>query len=212
MKGLVFVLALCVGAFYLFGSSEREYDEGGVPKIVIFTIDDCEPCDQAINQLKRMRINFEVLQPMKDGAAKKRFKPYGKPFGGQQFPVLVVGDEVSIGYTKNTMIETYAKAFGLGSLGARTKNTYNAHFEDGKARVVMYGTSWCGFCAKARKEFAASGIDYIEWDVENNSSAAARFDRLNGNGYPLIYVGFERLNSVDVKVIRKALMRSSDPV
>ena len=76
----------------------------------------------------------------------------------------------------------------------------------------MYGTSWCGFCAKARKEFAASGIDYIEWDVENNSSAAARFDRLNGNGYPLIYVGFERLNSVDVKVIRKALMRSSDPV
>ncbi|HYR34744.1 MAG TPA: glutaredoxin family protein [Burkholderiales bacterium] len=55
--------------------------------------------------------------------------------------------------------------------------------------VVMYATSWCGYCAQARAHFARRGIAYIEYDVEKSPAAHAEFKRLGGRGVPLIVHG-----------------------
>jgi glutaredoxin len=60
--------------------------------------------------------------------------------------------------------------------------------------VVMYATSWCPYCAKARAYFKESGIAYVEHDVEKSASARSDFKRLGGRAVPLIVVGREKMN------------------
>ena len=55
--------------------------------------------------------------------------------------------------------------------------------------VVMYSTSWCGYCRQARRYFKSKGIKFIERDIERSRLAKRAYDRLGGNGVPLIVVG-----------------------
>jgi glutaredoxin len=61
-------------------------------------------------------------------------------------------------------------------------------------QVVMYATSWCPYCARARAYFAESGIAYVEHDVEKSATARAEFKRLGGRAVPLIVVGREKMD------------------
>ena len=60
--------------------------------------------------------------------------------------------------------------------------------------VVMYSTSWCHYCQKARDYFAKSGIRYKEYDIEKSSKARAEHKKLGGGGVPVILVGNKILN------------------
>jgi glutaredoxin len=51
-----------------------------------------------------------------------------------------------------------------------------------KADVVLYTTSWCQYCRKARDYFRSRGIDFTEYDVERDKEAAARKRQLDGRG------------------------------
>jgi glutaredoxin len=55
--------------------------------------------------------------------------------------------------------------------------------------VVLYATSWCGYCAQARAYFVKKRIPYIERDVEKSTAANAEFKRLGGRSVPLIVHG-----------------------
>lgn len=55
--------------------------------------------------------------------------------------------------------------------------------------IVMYTTSWCGYCKKARKYFAANNIRYIERDIETSAQAKREYDRLRGTGVPVLRIG-----------------------
>ncbi|MGO8947554.1 MAG: glutaredoxin domain-containing protein [Ktedonobacterales bacterium] len=45
--------------------------------------------------------------------------------------------------------------------------------------ILMYTTSWCGDCRRARKVFAALEIPYSELDIEDEPEAAEQVKRLN---------------------------------
>lgn len=62
-----------------------------------------------------------------------------------------------------------------------------------QAKVIMYATSWCGYCRKARAYFNSQGIAFTEYDIEKNADAKRRYDALGGNGVPLILVGGEKM-------------------
>jgi len=68
-----------------------------------------------------------------------------------------------------------------------------------RSRVVMYSTSWCGYCRKARKYFKANDIKYIEHDIERSLVAKRDYDRLGGNGVPLIVVGKNKMSGFSSK-------------
>jgi glutaredoxin len=75
--------------------------------------------------------------------------------------------------------------------------------------VVMYATSWCPYCAKARAYFGKKGIAYTEYDVEKSPSAKAEFRRLGGRGVPLILVGREKMSGFSEEGFDALLARAS---
>jgi len=56
-------------------------------------------------------------------------------------------------------------------------------------RVVMYATSWCPYCRKAREFFARHKIAYVEYDVEQDQDARQANRKLGGGVVPTIVVG-----------------------
>jgi glutaredoxin len=42
-----------------------------------------------------------------------------------------------------------------------------------KGAVVLYGTTWCGYCSKARAYLRRKGVDFVERDVEKEPGASA---------------------------------------
>ena len=61
-------------------------------------------------------------------------------------------------------------------------------------RVVMYATSWCPYCRKARDYFRSRNIPYTEHDIEKDPAAHRRFKSLGGKGVPLILVGERQMS------------------
>ncbi len=55
-----------------------------------------------------------------------------------------------------------------------------------RSSLVMYSTSWCGYCKKARRYFDTNGIAYREFDIEKNPSAERAYKRLGLSGVPVI--------------------------
>lgn len=60
---------------------------------------------------------------------------------------------------------------------------------DGK--VIIYGTSWCGYCAKTRKLLGDNNIDFYEYDIEKSQEGYDQHRRLGGNGVPVLLINGE---------------------
>lgn len=54
--------------------------------------------------------------------------------------------------------------------------------------VVLYATSWCGYCKKARQFLADHKIEYVEFDIEKSKEGKAQYDELGGRGVPVFLV------------------------
>ncbi len=55
-------------------------------------------------------------------------------------------------------------------------------------RVVLYATTWCGYCQKTRELLGRNNVEYIEYDIEKSLKGKHDFDKLNGRGIPLLIV------------------------
>lgn len=66
-------------------------------------------------------------------------------------------------------------------------------------RVTLYGTQWCGSCARARRHFDTNGIPYDDYDIDRSADARRRYDRLGGHGVPLILVGDRQLTGFSAR-------------
>ena len=60
-------------------------------------------------------------------------------------------------------------------------------------QLIMYATSWCGYCKKARAYFAAKGISYREVDIEASPANQAEFKQFGGKGVPFFIQGERRM-------------------
>jgi glutaredoxin len=65
--------------------------------------------------------------------------------------------------------------------------------------VVMYSTSWCGYCRKAARHFRKNNIPFSERDIEKSAAAASEFKQLNGRGVPVILIGNQRMNGFEAQ-------------
>jgi len=65
-------------------------------------------------------------------------------------------------------------------------------------KVIMYSTSWCGYCAKARKYFNSNNIKFTEYDIEKSKKARRQYDAIGGRGVPVILVAKKRMNGFSI--------------
>ena len=64
--------------------------------------------------------------------------------------------------------------------------------------VVMYTTSWCPYCTRAKQLFARKGVQYTEIDVDAVEGARAEMQRRSGRtSVPQIFVGARHLGGFD---------------
>lgn len=62
-------------------------------------------------------------------------------------------------------------------------------FSHGK--VVLYATDWCPYCEKTRGLLQAKGIPYLEYNIETSDIGRSQYQRLAGNGVPVLLVAGE---------------------
>jgi len=205
MWKLIFFALIGIVVYYGYqdlSSPKGEFGVDGQPKTVLFVMERCPPCKQAEEFLKTRRISYERLNIENDPEAKNRIKSYGN----LRLPTLVVGDSVVSGYYHSQFVASLIKQLGADVLPRGDKVLYRPNFDkNGRPRVVMYGTKWCGYCKKAKEYFESENILYTEWDIEADPNAAKRFELLQGNGTPLIFIGYERVNGFDYKKVNRIL-------
>jgi glutaredoxin len=73
-------------------------------------------------------------------------------------------------------------------------NPDNATQPTASKSVIMYSTTWCGYCKKAKRHFNKNNIAFREYDIEKNAQAAREYKKLKGGGVPLILIGERRMN------------------
>jgi len=47
-------------------------------------------------------------------------------------------------------------------------------------QLIMYTTSWCGYCRNLKKQLATAGIEISEVDIEHDQAAADYVMSVNG--------------------------------
>ena len=72
--------------------------------------------------------------------------------------------------------------------------SYDTSIFDTGRKVVMYSTSWCGYCKKAKAYFQHNGIRFTEYDIEKDAKAKTEYDKMQASGVPVILVGKKRMN------------------
>lgn len=74
-----------------------------------------------------------------------------------------------------------------------------AYLHPGK--VILYATSWCGYCKAARELMQKNDIAYFEYDIEKSQEGKAQYDSLNLSGVPILLVNGEIVHGYDPKKI-----------
>jgi glutaredoxin len=89
------------------------------------------------------------------------------------------------------------------SAGQPVQNASETNTSQG---VVIYTTSWCGYCKKAKAWMNTHGISYDEYDIEESTNNRLMYQKAGGKGgVPLIVVGGKTLAGWDESVMRKML-------
>lgn len=72
-------------------------------------------------------------------------------------------------------------------------------------QAVLYATEWCGYCARTRKLFNERKIPFREYDIEKSAEGEAQYEKLGGNGVPLIIIKDKVIHGYDKDEIEEAL-------
>ena len=72
---------------------------------------------------------------------------------------------------------------------------------DGK--VILYSTSWCGYCEKTRELLNENDIEYHEYDVENSQEGRKQYNQLGVKGVPVLLINGVVVDGYDPSKIMK---------
>jgi len=205
MKNLIIVIILGVSLYYfkpgLFSfSNQGAFDNEGNPQAWIFTFDQCgRPCDDAISTLDK-RINYTEYNVSQE-SGKQQLEKIG---GSNRFPLLIIGNQTIKNNDKWKIISTLAEVMGEQTLTPNERRVLQGHFyDDGTPAIIMYGASWCGYCKQMREYFNKNDIEFTELDGEG--SARSEYAALQGTGFPLIYIGYRRIQGANIAHFEKTM-------
>jgi len=92
------------------------------------------------------------------------------------------------------------------STGSREPKDWEIANSRKRVPIVMFSTSWCGVCKRARAYFEKEGISFVEHDVDKNQAARAEYLALNPKrSVPTIKIGNEVVVGFSEQAVESAL-------
>ncbi len=77
------------------------------------------------------------------------------------------------------------------------------------AKVVLFSTTTCSWCRRAKRYFRENKVPFREINVERDASAARDVQKKTGQtGVPVIKIGSKWIVGFDQPAIERELMRS----
>ncbi len=71
--------------------------------------------------------------------------------------------------------------------------------------VVLYSTSWCGYCTKVRELMEKHNVEYYEYDIEKSSEGRKQFESLGGRGVPVVVINGEVIKGYNASEILRLI-------
>ncbi|MCP3957354.1 MAG: glutaredoxin family protein [bacterium] len=69
---------------------------------------------------------------------------------------------------------------------AATVDKPAAELDTSEPKIIMYSTSWCGFCRRARQLLTDLGAEFVEKDIEKSAEARREYGaKVRGSGVPV---------------------------
>jgi len=212
MRKLFIIFAVLIAAWAWkagkFSGNEEVavFDAEGKPRTVIYTAEACgAPCNEAIAELRRRKVAFEqlIINPFDETDSQVKI---WQRYNDQRFPLILSGKTKLAGMSKTLLISMLAENYGLQYLTPNERRYYKRHFySDGKPKIVMYGTAWCSYCTKLRKELRDDGQDFLDIDVEKSGEMRLMSETMDIGGYPVMYVGYTRVNGSSLAAVKAAM-------
>jgi len=120
---------------------------------------------------------------------------------------------------KNLLIYSLVLAAGLAAGSGVAKlpklferpyqqGNYTSHFVDHN-EVVIYGTTTCPYCARAREFLTAKGVKYADFNIDVSDEARKKYASLNVKAVPAILIGDRMISGFRPDVIEDALTKIS---
>lgn len=155
---------------------------------ILFSSDACgDPCRMALEHLQRERVEFTVCNI---DTSEDNLKKYRK-FGTNILPLTVLGDTEFSGYKQADYQILIDMALGR-------------YMAESAGKVVLYTTSTCGHCRRARDFFNQRGIDFTENDIADPRNRM-RYEKLRGRGVPLVLIDGRRIDGFNPQVVTEML-------
>jgi glutaredoxin len=210
MKKLLFIALIAFG-YWNWQSKQTPvnlaaFDSAGKPQVILYTFAGCgEPCAKVIAELEKRQVPYTEAVVDPNNQNEPNFKAWEKT-GENQFPLTVAGEEMALGDSTSALLKVLAVNFQDQYLTSNEAKYYNRHFDsNGNPQLILYGTSWCPYCASLRKDLNAEGIAFIDFDVEKSVDYKDIVDTMEIGGYPTVWYGYERLNSYKIEAIKKLI-------
>lgn len=91
---------------------------------------------------------------------------------------------------------------------------YAAHAhrpQPGSKQIVIYTTTWCGYCKALRSALVANKIPFTEHDVEQSFEGQLGFWTLRARGVPVSVVGPQVIHGYQMEKLQAALATLDHP-
>ena len=96
--------------------------------------------------------------------------------------------------------------FGLDRYAANTHRP-----QPGSKQVVIYTTTWCGYCKALRSALVANKVPFTEYDVEHSFQGQLGFWTLRARGVPVSVVGPQVIHGYQMEKMQDALAKLDRP-
>jgi glutaredoxin len=208
MRTLIILTFIIAGIWYWQKDNSTKdvaFDETGRPIVLIFTVNNCDPCQSAVNFLKDRHVPFQEkkIDPTND---QDRDAKVWKRASDGRLPLILAGKARVAGMSKWELISLLGDNYGIKYLTHDEQKYFMKHFDaNGSPKVVLYGTDWCPGCAELRKDFRDKGVSFIDIDVEKSGEFENVTRTMEIPGYPATWVGYTRVNGTSFDAV-KAVM------
>ena len=88
---------------------------------------------------------------------------------------------------------------------------FAALYREAGTPIVMFSTSTCPFCRRARELLDHEQAQYRDFVVDQSPDAQRQFEALGGGGVPLLFIGNRRIVGFRADTIRESLSSIPSP-